>query len=287
MIGNYYSSLLNKLILGIRDPLNISIKNKTIYKGYSGIILQGASGSGKTQLIQRFAYDCREVLRFMTISCSELVHKVVGDSEKRINQLFYQAKNMAPVLLLIDNIDIIFGNSYSNETVNKNKKEITEWRPNNKKKRANDLVDEIYTNARTSNNAIDRILSTLLIELDGINSQSKLKVYENSEPFSFFQLKQLYDSDLNPEIVKSNINSPVIVIATTKSHSSIDPSLLRPGRLEEHISIPPLTVEDCDLMIGYELSRFQINDTPNPSHEYSQFIKEISTICINTSRLTT
>jgi ribosome biogenesis ATPase len=73
-----------------------------------GILLYGPSGCGKTTIARIFAaragYPCIEVLS------STLVSNMSGDSEANIRSRFEEAKNLAPSLLLIDQIDIIAAN---------------------------------------------------------------------------------------------------------------------------------------------------------------------------------
>ena len=104
--------------------------------------------------------------KFMKVSCADLVDKMVGESERRISKLFESARAVAPSILLFDNIDIILGTA----------------------------------GARTSHQALDRVLSSFLIEID-----------------------------------KSR--GGVIVLGTCSSVDLIDKALLRPGRLELHISL--------------------------------------------------
>jgi SpoVK/Ycf46/Vps4 family AAA+-type ATPase len=71
---------------------------------------------------------------------------------------------------------------------------------------------------RTSHRATDRMLSMLLVEIDGIASSKTLL---RSQDF----------------LDMSASEKQVIVVATTASIESIDGSLLRSGRLEDHIEL--------------------------------------------------
>lgn len=54
----------------------------------TGIIIQGASGTGKTGIAQLLGREASEHFRFLSVSCAELVHKVVGETEKKLSEIF-------------------------------------------------------------------------------------------------------------------------------------------------------------------------------------------------------
>lgn len=141
-----------------------------------GVLLCGESGSGKTEIAWRCATYAAEMLHtitFIEVSCTSLIHKQVGMSEQSIKRLFDAARRASPVILLLDGIETIAA------------------------ERGNDSTTE---------GTMDRILSTLLIELDGID----------------------HNSD-------SGSQSGVAVIGITHDETWIDPALKRPGRLDRAV----------------------------------------------------
>jgi cell division protease FtsH len=68
-----------------------------------GILLVGAPGTGKTLLARAVAGD----VPFFSISASEFVEMIVGVGASRVRDLFDQAKQVAPAIIFIDELDAI------------------------------------------------------------------------------------------------------------------------------------------------------------------------------------
>lgn len=151
----------------------------------SGIVIYGRIGCGKTTLTNWILCETKHIFTSLSISCADLVDKIVGESEKKISRIFEHARKISPCFLVLDNIDIIFGTNDNSYDDNKDNNE--------------------YKSKRTSHKALDRVLSSLLLEIDGIST------------------------------IKDSV---VIVIATTTDIRNLDSTLLRPGRLELHIELP-------------------------------------------------
>lgn len=194
----------------------------------AGILIDGPSGCGKSTLVAEIARLCKNKYKCLTLVCTDLVHKIVGESELALVRAFQQAREMAPCLLVLDNLDIILGSPIEHEDREKDKDSAE----NNSEDDASDDGDgnegnpkaEMHSveqgaqawqsRQRTRAPAIDRLLSTLLVEMDGLKLLS--------EP---------------QESKSSDSSKEVIVIATATRVQSLDKTLLRPGRLEEHIQL--------------------------------------------------
>jgi transitional endoplasmic reticulum ATPase len=70
-----------------------------------GIILFGAPGTGKTMLAKAVANESEA--NFISIKGPELLSKWVGESERAVREVFRKAKQAAPCLIFLDEIDSI------------------------------------------------------------------------------------------------------------------------------------------------------------------------------------
>nr|WP_187146339.1 CDC48 family AAA ATPase [Thermofilum pendens] len=134
-----------------------------------GILLYGPPGTGKTLLAKAVATESEA--NFVSIKGPEVYSKWVGESERAIRELFRKARQVAPSIIFIDEIDALAP--------------------------MRGLV--------TSDSGVtERVVSQLLTEMDGL---------ERLEG--------------------------VVVIAATNRPDIIDPALLRPGRFDRLIYVPP------------------------------------------------
>ncbi|KAJ3431449.1 nuclear valosin-containing protein-like [Anaeramoeba flamelloides] len=73
-----------------------------------GILLHGPPGCGKTLLAKAIAGELLKYnVNFINISGPELIKQMSGESEREIRKVFRQAKQLAPCLVFIDEIDSI------------------------------------------------------------------------------------------------------------------------------------------------------------------------------------
>jgi len=162
--------ILAKLNMLVLTPLINPNRFKEIgVRPPRGILLTGPSGCGKTSIARSLGKASR--VSFFDISSVDIIAKEVGESEKRLHNAFERARASSPSIILFDDIDSLAPKR---------------------------------TFGTTSSEASDRLLTTLLIETDGLAGK----------------------------------DDGVIVIATTSRLDSLDPAITRPGRFDYIIDIP-------------------------------------------------
>lgn len=104
-----------------------------------GILLMGAPGTGKTLLARAVAGEAG--VAFFSISGSEFVEMFVGVGASRVRDLFKMAKQMAPAIIFVDEIDAVGrirgagmggGNDEREQTLNQILVEMDGFEPNEK-----------------------------------------------------------------------------------------------------------------------------------------------------------
>ncbi|MFD3743940.1 AAA family ATPase [Nocardia sp. NPDC058633] len=133
-----------------------------------GVLLYGPPGCGKTFLVRALAGTGQ--LSVHAVKGAELMDKWVGSSERAVRELFQRARDSAPSLIFLDEVDAL-----------------------------------APRRGQSSDSGVsDRVVAALLTELDGV------------EPLR-----------------------DVVVVGATNRPELIDPALLRPGRLDRLVFVPP------------------------------------------------
>jgi cell division protease FtsH len=138
-----------------------------------GVLLAGSPGTGKTLLARAVAGEAG--VPFFSISASEFVEAIVGIGASRVRDLFKQAKEAAPAIIFVDELDAI-GRSRS-------------------------AGSGPFSGG---NDEREQTLNQILTEMDGFES-----------------------------------GDAVIVLAATNRPEVLDAALLRPGRFDRRVTVPP------------------------------------------------
>lgn len=103
---------LDKQIKEIKEVIELPIKHPELFDSLGvaqpkGVLLYGPPGTGKTLLARAVAHhtDCT----FIRVSGSELVQKYIGEGSRMVRELFIMAREHAPSLIFMDEIDSIGG----------------------------------------------------------------------------------------------------------------------------------------------------------------------------------
>mmetsp|Transcript_10084 Transcript_10084/g.42379 ORF Transcript_10084/g.42379 Transcript_10084/m.42379 type:complete len:330 (+) Transcript_10084:300-1289(+) len=103
---------LEKQIKEIKEVIELPIKHPELFESLGiaqpkGVILYGPPGTGKTLLARAVAHhtDCT----FIRVSGSELVQKYIGEGSRMVRELFVMAREHAPSIIFMDEIDSIGG----------------------------------------------------------------------------------------------------------------------------------------------------------------------------------
>lgn len=107
-----------------------------------GILLYGPPGTGKTLIAKAVAHNAEAT--FIRMSGSELVHKYIGEGAQLVRELFSLARDRAPSIVFIDEID---------------------------------AIGTTRTNDGTSGSAeVQRTLMQLLAEMDGFDNRGDVRI---------------------------------------------------------------------------------------------------------------
>lgn len=74
-------------------------------KAGGGVLMYGPPGCGKTMLARALASECHA--RFINVRPGDILDQFVGNSEKKITQLFEQARKERPVVLFFDEVEAL------------------------------------------------------------------------------------------------------------------------------------------------------------------------------------
>eukprot|EP00591_Stephanopyxis_turris_P001954 CAMPEP_0195522376 /NCGR_PEP_ID=MMETSP0794_2-20130614/20515_1 /TAXON_ID=515487 /ORGANISM="Stephanopyxis turris, Strain CCMP 815" /LENGTH=407 /DNA_ID=CAMNT_0040652125 /DNA_START=158 /DNA_END=1378 /DNA_ORIENTATION=+ len=101
---------LEKQVMEIKEVIELPIKHPELFESLGvaqpkGVLLYGPPGTGKTLLARAVAHhtDCT----FIRVSGAELVQKYIGEGSRMVRELFVMAREAAPSIIFMDEIDSI------------------------------------------------------------------------------------------------------------------------------------------------------------------------------------
>jgi 26S proteasome regulatory subunit T3 len=158
----------------IKEAVELPLSHPELYTQIGidpprGVLLWGPPGTGKTMMAKAVANHT--TASFIRVVGSEFVQKYLGEGPRMVRDVFRMAKENAPAIIFIDEVDAIATKRFDAQT--------------------------------GADREVQRILLELLNQMDG------------------------FDQTVN-----------VKVIMATNRHDTLDPALLRPGRLDRKIEFP-------------------------------------------------
>ncbi|MDN5358619.1 MAG: proteasome regulatory subunit [Candidatus Diapherotrites archaeon] len=101
---------LEDVIQELREVVELPLKKPEVFKQMGiqppkGVLLYGPPGTGKTLLAKAVAHETNAT--FIHVVGSELVRKFIGEGAKLVRDLFKLAREKAPSIIFIDEIDAI------------------------------------------------------------------------------------------------------------------------------------------------------------------------------------
>jgi len=158
----------------IREAVELPLTHFDLYKQIGidpprGVLMYGPPGTGKTMMAKAVAANTKAA--FIRMVGSEFVQKYLGEGPRMVRDVFRLARENAPSIVFIDEIDAIGTKRFDSQT--------------------------------GADREVQRILLELLNQMDGFDQQTNVKV----------------------------------IMATNRA-DTLDPALLRPGRLDRKIEFP-------------------------------------------------
>ncbi|XP_026408270.1 peroxisome biogenesis protein 6-like [Papaver somniferum] len=152
----------------ILDTVQLPLLHKDLFSSglrkRSGVLLYGPPGTGKTLLAKAVATECS--LNFLSVKGPELINMYIGESEKNIRDIFQKARSARPCVIFFDELD---------------------------------SLAPARGASGDSGGVMDRVVSQMLAEIDGLNDSSQ----------------------------------DLFIIGASNRPDLIDPALLRPGRFDK------------------------------------------------------
>lgn len=152
----------------ILDTIQLPLLHKELFSSglrrRSGVLLYGPPGTGKTLLAKAVATECS--LNFISVKGPELINMYIGESEKNVRDIFQKARSARPCVIFFDELDSLAP--------------------------ARGVSGD-------SGGVMDRVVSQMLAEIDGLNDSSQ----------------------------------DLFIIGASNRPDLIDTALLRPGRFDK------------------------------------------------------
>lgn len=203
----------------MKEAVELPLTHFDLYKQIGidpprGVLMYGPPGTGKTMLAKAVANNTDAA--FIRVVGSEFVQKYLGEGPRMVRDVFRLARENAPSIIFIDEIDAIGTKRFDSQT--------------------------------GADREVQRILLELLNQMDGFDQSTNVKV-----------------------------------IMATNRQDTLDPALMRPGRLDRKIEFPLPDRRQKRLIFAACTSKMNLSDEVDLEDYVSRPEKisaaEISAIC--------
>lgn len=174
-LNNIKEIISDTILLPLNYPNLFKSTDKQLGIARSGILLYGPPGTGKTLLAKAISNECE--INFLSVKGPELLDMYVGQTEQNVRNLFEKARLNSPCILFFDELD---------------------------------SLAPVRGRAGDSGGVMDRVVSQLLTEIDGLDKYSST----------------------------NGKQTQIFLIGATNRPDLIDASLLRPGRFDKLMYVP-------------------------------------------------
>ena len=157
----------------------------------SGILMEGPPGTGKTLLAKAVADNYQS--KFFLMNGSDFIQPIIGTGSRKVKKLFETARENSPSIIFIDEIDAIGKSRNVSKSI--------------------------------GNDERDNILNSLLVEMDGFNSNEK-----------------------------------VLIMGATNRSDVLDPALLRPGRFDRVVNFELPNLEERKDILNHYFDKYKISE---------------------------
>ncbi|MHC1631223.1 MAG: proteasome-activating nucleotidase [Methanotrichaceae archaeon] len=189
---------LDEQIQEIKETVELPLTQPEIFAEIGvdppkGILLYGDPGTGKTLIAKAVAHSSKAT--FIHMSGSELVHKFIGEGAQLVRDIFQMAREKAPSIVFIDEIDAVGG---------------------------------IRTHDGTTGSAeVNRTMMQLLAELDGFRIRGDVKVIAATNRIDMLDPALLRPGrfDRILEIPMPNVDGRLKILQIHTQHMKMDPDV--------------------------------------------------------------
>lgn len=193
---------LEELKENIRMNIIYPFQKPELYKAYGkkiggGILLYGPPGCGKTYIAKATAGECNA--RFINVGIEEVLDMWMGESEKKLHNIFEEARGLAPTVIFFDEVEAL-GRSRS----------------------------------KMGSMPMSVLVNQFLAEMDGIDSR----------------------------------NEEILIMGATNAPWNVDSALMRPGRFDRVIFVPP-----PDMEARVEILKIKTKGKPVEEIDYAKIAK--------------